>query len=42
VARRIVAEGGKVAIADLDAEAGAALVSQLGEDRACFLHCDVK
>jgi NAD(P)-dependent dehydrogenase (short-subunit alcohol dehydrogenase family) len=42
VARRIVSEGGKVAIADLDAEAGAALVSQLGEDRACFFHCDVK
>ena len=37
-----MSEGGKVAIADLDAEAGAALVSQLGEDRAAFFHCDVK
>ena len=42
MARRIVSEGGKVAIADLDGEAGAVLVSQLGEDRACFCHCDVK
>jgi NAD(P)-dependent dehydrogenase (short-subunit alcohol dehydrogenase family) len=41
VARRVASEGGKVAIADLNAEAGAALVSELG-DHAYFVHCDVR
>lgn len=42
VARRIVADGGHVAIADLNADAGAALVEDLGQDRAFFVHCDVR
>lgn len=35
--------GGRVAIADIDAEAGEALATELGGvDRAVFLHCDVR
>lgn len=42
VARRVVAEGGRVALADINADAGAALVEDLGEDSVYFVHCDVK
>ena len=40
--RRIASEDGKVAIADVDAEAGAALMAEVGADRAHFVHCDVR
>jgi 3alpha(or 20beta)-hydroxysteroid dehydrogenase len=41
VARRLVADCGRVAIADLNEDAGAALAEELGHDRAFFVHCDV-
>jgi len=40
-ARMLVANGGKVVIADLQADKGEALVKQLGEDKAAFVKCDV-
>jgi len=39
--RKIIAEGGKVVIADLDADRGNALVSELGDDRVRYIHCNV-
>ncbi len=39
-ARRLHAAGALVTIADVDADAGAALVAEL-EDRTAFVHCDV-
>ncbi|MRG99793.1 SDR family oxidoreductase [Xanthomonas sontii] len=41
VAQRIVAEGGKVALFDLNDDKGAAAVAALGADRACYLRTDV-
>ena len=41
VAQRLVAEGGKVALFDLNQERGAAAVAELGEDRARFFATDV-
>ncbi|MEJ8568563.1 SDR family NAD(P)-dependent oxidoreductase [Elongatibacter sediminis] len=40
VARRIIAGGGRVVLIDLNDEAGASAVEELG-DRACFIHADV-
>ncbi len=40
-ARMLVAEGGKVVIADLQADKGEALAAELGPDRAAFVKCDV-
>jgi NAD(P)-dependent dehydrogenase (short-subunit alcohol dehydrogenase family) len=40
-ARMLVAEGGLVVIADLQAEKGEALAAELGADRAAFVRCDV-
>jgi NAD(P)-dependent dehydrogenase (short-subunit alcohol dehydrogenase family) len=40
VARRIVADGGRVALLDLQDEAGARAAAELGP-HAAFLHCDV-
>jgi meso-butanediol dehydrogenase/(S,S)-butanediol dehydrogenase/diacetyl reductase len=37
----IVADGGRVALADIDDAGGRALVSELGEDRAMYRRCDV-
>ena len=42
VTRRIASENGRVAIADVNVEAGAALVAEVGADWAHFVHCDVK
>jgi NAD(P)-dependent dehydrogenase (short-subunit alcohol dehydrogenase family) len=42
VARRIASENGRVAIADLDAEAGATIVADIGASCAHFVHCDVR
>jgi len=39
--RRIVAEGGRAVIADLDREGGEALVNELGEDKARYVETDV-
>ncbi|MDR9406291.1 MAG: glucose 1-dehydrogenase [Spiribacter sp.] len=39
--RKIIAEGGKVVIADLDADRGNALVSELGDDHVRYIHCNV-
>ncbi len=41
VARRLVAEGGRVALFDLNADKGAAAVAELGADKACYLATDV-
>ncbi|MBB6366089.1 NAD(P)-dependent dehydrogenase (short-subunit alcohol dehydrogenase family) [Xanthomonas sacchari] len=41
VAQRIVAEGGKVALFDLNDDKGAAAVADLGADRAHYLRTDV-
>ena len=41
VARLIVAEGGRVAIADVDETRGKALVQELGAERVHFAPCDV-
>ncbi|MBE0508661.1 MAG: SDR family NAD(P)-dependent oxidoreductase [Marinospirillum sp.] len=40
-AEYLVARGARVVLADLNAEAGAALVQQLGVDKAVFSPCDV-
>jgi NAD(P)-dependent dehydrogenase (short-subunit alcohol dehydrogenase family) len=40
-ARMIVANGGKVVIADLQADKGEALAKELGADKAAFVKCDV-
>jgi NAD(P)-dependent dehydrogenase (short-subunit alcohol dehydrogenase family) len=40
-ARRFVAEGAKVLLADVQDDAGKALVAELGEDRTAYIHCDV-
>ncbi len=40
-ARMLVAHGGKVVIADLQADRGAALVAELGAANAAFVKCDV-
>ncbi len=40
-ARMLVANGGKVVIADLQADKGEALVAELGADHARFVKCDV-
>jgi NAD(P)-dependent dehydrogenase (short-subunit alcohol dehydrogenase family) len=40
-ARMLVANGGKVVIADLQADKGAALVAELGTTHAAFVKCDV-
>jgi NAD(P)-dependent dehydrogenase (short-subunit alcohol dehydrogenase family) len=40
-ARMIVANGGKVIIADLQADKGETLVKELGADKAAFVKCDV-
>ncbi|HLS77073.1 MAG TPA: 3-oxoacyl-ACP reductase FabG [Nocardia sp.] len=43
IARRFVAEGAKVAIGDINDEAGAAAVAELGGDEvAAYAHCDVR
>lgn len=42
VTRCIASEGGRVAVADLDAGVGAALVAEVGADSAHFVHCDVR
>ncbi|WP_040794113.1 3-oxoacyl-ACP reductase FabG [Nocardia higoensis] len=43
IARRFVAEGAKVAIGDINDEAGAAAVAELGgETVAAYSHCDVR
>lgn len=39
--RRIIAEGGRAVIADLDREGGEALVKELGEDKARYVETDV-
>ncbi|WP_371182329.1 SDR family oxidoreductase [Xanthomonas sacchari] len=41
VAQRIVVEGGKVALFDLNDDKGAAAVAALGAERACYLRTDV-
>ena len=41
VAQFLVANGGKVALFDLNDEKGAAAVAELGEDNACYLRTDV-
>ncbi|WP_017916263.1 SDR family oxidoreductase [Xanthomonas sacchari] len=41
VAQRIVAEGGKVALFDLNDDKGTAAVAALGAERACYLRTDV-
>ncbi|XQA71232.1 SDR family oxidoreductase [Xanthomonas sacchari] len=41
VAQRIVAEGGKVALFDLNDDKGSATVAALGAERACYLRTDV-
>ncbi len=40
-ARMFVREGGKVVIADLQAERGLAVAAELGTDKAAFVRCDV-
>jgi NAD(P)-dependent dehydrogenase (short-subunit alcohol dehydrogenase family) len=40
-ARMLVAHGGKVVIADLQADKGEALAAELGADKAAFVKCDV-
>jgi NAD(P)-dependent dehydrogenase (short-subunit alcohol dehydrogenase family) len=40
-ARMLVANGGKVVIADLQADKGEALAAELGSDNAAFVKCDV-
>lgn len=41
IATRYVAEGGKVAILDYDEKTAAAVVAELGEDKAMYVKCDV-
>jgi meso-butanediol dehydrogenase/(S,S)-butanediol dehydrogenase/diacetyl reductase len=41
LSRLLVAEGGKVAIADLDEARGTALARELGSDAVLFMSCDV-
>ena len=41
IVRRFVAEGARVAIADIDQARGAALAAELGQACACFVRCDV-
>jgi len=41
VARRLVADGGKVALLDLNDDKGAAAVAELGQDRAHYYRIDV-
>ncbi|WP_045739119.1 SDR family oxidoreductase [Xanthomonas sp. MUS 060] len=41
VAQRIVAEGGKVALLDLNDDKGAAAITALGKHHACYLRTDV-
>ena len=41
VARRIFADGGNVIIFDLNAEAGAAMVEEMGADRCLFAEVNV-
>lgn len=41
IATRLVAEGARVVVADLDADTGAAAVERLGTERAAFERCDV-
>ena len=41
VARRIFADGGNVIIFDLNAEAGAAMVEEMGSDRCLFAEVNV-
>lgn len=41
IAEKFVAEGAKVAVADLNADAGQAVVDALGGDSAVFVRCDV-
>ncbi|HMC17502.1 MAG TPA: SDR family NAD(P)-dependent oxidoreductase, partial [Albitalea sp.] len=40
-ARMLVANGGKVVIADLQADKGEALAAEFGADKAVFVKCDV-
>ncbi|CAG1017428.1 partial 3-hydroxyacyl-CoA dehydrogenase / 3-hydroxy-2-methylbutyryl-CoA dehydrogenase [Burkholderiaceae bacterium] len=40
-ARMLVEHGGKVVIADLQADKGEALAAELGDDKAAFVKCDV-
>ncbi|HEY0856777.1 MAG TPA: 3-hydroxyacyl-CoA dehydrogenase [Albitalea sp.] len=40
-ARMLVEHGGKVVVADLQADKGEALVAELGADKAVFVKCDV-
>jgi NAD(P)-dependent dehydrogenase (short-subunit alcohol dehydrogenase family) len=40
-ARRFVDEGARVVVADVQDDAGKALVAELGEENAVYLHCDV-
>ncbi len=39
--RKFIAEGGRVAVADFNPDAGRKLAEALGND-AFFVHCDVK
>ncbi len=41
VAQHLVANGGKVALFDVNDDKGAAAVAELGEDNACYLRTDV-
>ena len=41
VAKHLVANGGKVALLDINDEKGAAAVAELGVDRTCYLRTDV-
>jgi NAD(P)-dependent dehydrogenase (short-subunit alcohol dehydrogenase family) len=41
IARRFIAEGASVTIADIDASAGAAAATTLGRERCCFISTDV-
>jgi NAD(P)-dependent dehydrogenase (short-subunit alcohol dehydrogenase family) len=40
-ARRLLQEGGAVAVLDIDERAGKAVVAELGDERALFVPCDV-
>jgi NAD(P)-dependent dehydrogenase (short-subunit alcohol dehydrogenase family) len=41
-ARRFIDEGAKVVVGDVQDDAGKALVAELGEDDAVYVHCDVR
>lgn len=41
VCRKFIAEGGRVAVADFNSDAGRKLAEELGDD-AFFVYCDVK